>query len=279
MIDSRPYPAESENLSIAWCKAFQRALELPQSNPPPMVVSITGFKNDEPFEVAPIRDRLDRLLKTFRRNSCRVSAMVVFPYREWVRHGRPSCEDFSSWCLDYFAPRLKDRCPRMNRKGLYFERMMDFKPRASGTSKVVNQLQHIIDWYRQQQSHGQSRPSRSRMQVACFSPAIDHNHECRPFFPCLQQVGFSYDPHPGGGLTVNAFYPTQLLFDRAYGNYLGLCGLGAFMAHQLGLRLVRVNCFIGRAEISGAMARRDLRPLSKLVNEVLSEAGEDTGDD
>ena len=51
------------------------------------------------------------------------------------------------------------------------------------------------------------------------------------------------------GLVVNAFYATQQLFDKAYGNYLGLARLGAFMAHEMRLPLVRLNVFAGVAKL------------------------------
>ena len=46
-------------------------------------------------------------------------------------------------------------------------------------------------------------------------------------------------------MNVNAFYATQYAFERAYGNYLGLCRLGHFVAHELKLTLDRVTCFTG----------------------------------
>jgi hypothetical protein len=44
---------------------------------------------------------------------------------------------------------------------------------------------------------------------------------------------------------MNAFYATQQLYDKAYGNWLGLCQLRHFMAHQMGLTFARLNCFTG----------------------------------
>ena len=46
-------------------------------------------------------------------------------------------------------------------------------------------------------------------------------------------------------VNVNAFYATQYAFERAYGNYLGLCWLGRFVAHEMGLTLASVSCFTG----------------------------------
>jgi hypothetical protein len=46
---------------------------------------------------------------------------------------------------------------------------------------------------------------------------------------------------------VNAFYAMHYLVERAYGNYVGLCRLGQFVAHELRLPLVRMTCIAGIA--------------------------------
>lgn len=46
-------------------------------------------------------------------------------------------------------------------------------------------------------------------------------------------------------LQLNAFYATQQLFVKAYGNFLGLSRLGAFVAGEAGMQLAKVSCFIG----------------------------------
>jgi hypothetical protein len=79
-------------------------------------------------------------------------------------------------------------------------------------------------------------------------------------------VSFAYDED--GGLAVNAYYATQYIFDRGYGNYLGLCHLGYFMAHELGLELVRLNCFIGRPEL-GQISKSARDELKRFVHEAL----------
>jgi hypothetical protein len=41
---------------------------------------------------------------------------------------------------------------------------------------------------------------------------------------------------------MTAFYAMQYQFEKAYGNYLGLCRLGRFVASQLGRRLTHMTC-------------------------------------
>jgi hypothetical protein len=62
----------------------------------------------------------------------------------------------------------------------------------------------------------------------------------------LQQV--SFEPTTAG-LVINAFYATQQIFDKAYGNYLGLAQLGAFMAHEMNMPLARLNVMVGIAKL------------------------------
>lgn len=48
---------------------------------------------------------------------------------------------------------------------------------------------------------------------------------------------------------MNAFYATQQIVHKGYGNYLGLARLGAFMALQMKRRLERLNVFVGIAKM------------------------------
>ena len=67
-------------------------------------------------------------------------------------------------------------------------------------------------------------------------------------------------------LSLNAFYAMQLLYVKAYGNWLGLMRLGSFVASQTGLRFDKLNCVTGiqkmnaRADRSGRSTRPPDRP-------------------
>ncbi len=249
MTTSNPICIQETNLSYAWAKVLLRVLDESLNNPPPIALTLTGFENGLPKEDAQVRELLDPILCCYEKNTVDVSALVLFPFKAWNRRGRPDSKIFFKWCLDKFIPRLKERDVR-NRKGLYFERMMNVIHYydKDGNLKEHNQLEYIINWWKRRMRIGK-RPRQSGLQASCFDPRLDHNEAPRPGFPCLQQVNFTYDDN--GGLAVNAFYPTQWIFDRGYGNYLGLCHLGAFMAHELGLNLVRLNCFVARAQLGG----------------------------
>ena len=235
----------------------------------PLTISVGGFVDSVPAVDERIRQTLDAVLSKHDKYSCQVSALTIFPYRHWIRSGQPPRKELFDWYLNQFLPRLKARDSR-NGRGTYFERMIEFQGVRGKAGKLLNdgknQLEHIISLWPKDSRH--SRPRQSALQVACFDPVKDHTGSVRSGFPCLQQVSFIYDN--SGGLAINAYYPTQYIFDRAYGNYLGLCHLGHFMAHELGLKLIRLNCFVGYPEL-GDINKDELRGLEKTVREIFSE--------
>lgn len=86
-------------------------------------------------------------------------------------------------------------------------------------------------------------------------------------FPCLQQIAFA--PCGRDGLIITGFYAMQYIFERAYGNYLGLCRLGEFIAAQLGLKLVQMNC-ISNIAVLGETKIGALRSLEKQLSDMLA---------
>ena len=68
-------------------------------------------------------------------------------------------------------------------------------------------------------------------------------------------------------LAVTGFYAKQHMFERAYGNYLGLCHLGRFMAHEMGLTLSQVVCIATPA--ARDRSKRNLAGLARQVESSL----------
>lgn len=104
-----------------------------------------------------------------------------------------------------------------------------------------NQLEFIIREYT-----SRSGVRDSMLQASTFDPLRDHTTSARVGFPCLQHVTFLPTQE---GLVTNAFYATQQLFNKGYGNYLGLARLCAFMAHEMRMQPARLNVFIGVAKL------------------------------
>ncbi|MCY4107972.1 MAG: hypothetical protein OXG11_02970 [Chloroflexi bacterium] len=152
---------------------------------------------------------------------------------------------------------------RVNGRGLYFERMVMY---GRGPYNG-NQLEWILSQY-----GSRAGVRRSMLQASTFDPGRDHVANAQLGFPCLQQVSFA---PTAAGLVVNAFYATQQVFDKAYGNYLGLAHLGAFMAHEMDRRLARLNVMVGIAKLERiAKSDSDLKPLVGAAEALVSGSGD-----
>jgi thymidylate synthase len=144
--------------------------------------------------------------------------------------------------------------PRKNQGGLYFGRLIGFgidhktgKDLGYTPSKTLakdgNQLEHVIRQCKRSVELGRS-VARMQLQATTFDPFRDLTTSGQPCFPCLQHIAFDPDVK-AGTLALTAFYATQQLFVKAFGNWLGLCRLGSFVADQSGLKLTRFTCFSG----------------------------------
>ena len=256
MNHATPLLIESSCISHAWGEVFLHTFDCSRRQLRPVVLSVVGLFDQAISEDEVIRRGVDETLAAAQKNSARVSGLTIFPYDMWVRRKRPGCQEFSDFCVEKVVPRLKALDSR-NRYGTYFERMMRFTGTKNGKHHFVNQLEFVIGLLKRQR-----RARHSALQIACFDPAKDHTGQAVRGFPCLQQVSVAQDDD--GCLAVNAYYPTQYIFDRAYGNYLGLCHLGQFLAHEADCSFSRFNCYIGQP-ILGDVRKRDVRSLAELV--------------
>lgn len=273
MSTNPPQVIEEPNLSHAWGRVLLHVLDNSKHRLAPLMVSVTGFAEGLPVEDEEIRHALDALLATKEKKySSKVSALTIFPHDAWVRHGRQPVREFSDWYLKHFFPRLQARDSH-NSRGTYFERMVRFQGSKKGKDGAPaldqkNQLDHLVTIWRRDRAKGSSS-RHSALQASILDPVKDHTGGKMLGFPCLQQVSFSYDD--ADQLAVNAYYPTQYIMDRAYGNYLGLCHLGQFMAQDMGLKVVRLNCFIGLPELGNKWTKEELKPLAALVRSHLPQ--------
>jgi hypothetical protein len=129
------------------------------------------------------------------------------------------------------------------------------------SSARFNQLQHVIETYRGGNHRG------SALFAAITNPQVDHTHQLQRGFPCLQHVHFAITPHQNqpNEMTVTGVYATQLLLEKAYGNYLSLHRLGQFMASQMGAKLTRVVCTASYVKLSDGIPKRQLSDLRNLL--------------
>lgn len=252
---NNPIVISDGNLSRAWARTFLRVMAPPSTgNTSPIALSITEFDAlGEPVEMPEIRDALDATILQIneardegdaRVQSVSGTAQTIFPHMCWSpRSKRPAEELFAHYHTNVL-PRLKTRCTP-NRHGTYFARMTGVTGCGTGgETKFVNQLGDILKWWNEHKS----RPLNSSMQVSIYDPSKDHTGSARKGFPCLQQVSFRRD---GEVLSLCAYYPTEYILGRGYGNYLGLCHLLNFMASEMGLALGAMCVFVLQPILDG----------------------------
>jgi hypothetical protein len=245
-----PNYIEDDNLSFAWARAIRPLMTGGPKEIAPLIVSIRKFDDGVPIEDAAVRSELDAGLERSNMQNCDTVANTIFPLSMWNADA-PRAQLFDRfWRI---LPRLIKSSP-MNRHGTYFQRLVE-----GGPPKHANQLDFVISNFL-----SRKRVRRSALQVAVYDAQRDLTSAAMRGFPCLQHVTFA--PVDGNGLNLNAFYATQFAFERAYGNYLGLCRLGHFVAHELGRTLTRVTCFTGIMLRDGCPPAGSKRKLAKLVD-------------
>lgn len=246
---TRPLLIDESDLSRAWAQAVIHVIEHAGLEISPLVMSVTGFDDDGvPSEDQRVRQELDDLLHAKGMRSVEDVAFTIFPQRLWqVSRGDRAL--LFKYYRDAF-PRYQAMNRKDNKRGLYFERLISF---GAGPNDG-NQLEWILT-----QFNGRVGVRRSMFQASVFDPARDHVADAQLQFPCMQHVSFEPTDE---GLVVTAFYATQQLFVKAYGNYLGIAQLGAFMAHEMNMKLIRMNVVIGVAKFE-RIAKTDpaLNPL------------------
>jgi transcriptional regulator with XRE-family HTH domain len=261
-----PIVIEESNLGHAWARAFSEVLRHGSQKCPPLVVSIAGFPGELPEEDAMLRKSLDDHLAA-KKNAVRIetTAMLIFPYKFWKTRTGTSCKEFCDLCLTKLLPRHR-KLDKRNRHGTYFERMMAYPGVRNGKLLPVNPLEEVV-----RRLSGSKRFRATGLQISCFDPARDHTAQPRLGFPCLQQVGITNEGTDG--ICVTGLYPSQHIFSRAYGNYLGLAHLGRFVCDQTGLKLRRSTC-ITTHPLLGDATKRGVAELRQVATASLATQGD-----
>ncbi|RZK12939.1 MAG: thymidylate synthase [Flavobacterium sp.] len=230
------------NLSDAWCAVVKKILDNPGKEITPLVLSITDFS-----ETNRVRESLDNHLKQNNEHSIDTVASTIFPSELYALCKRDRSALYKQYKKN--LPRIY-KLDKNNLKGTYFERLIAY-------DKEKNQLEIII-------SSIINDPSvrRSKLQASVFDPRFDHTDGPYQGFPCLQQISFY--KNSTGGLILNSFYAIQLLYRKAYGNWLGLINLGKFIAHETNLKFEQLNCYVGVEQLE--IPKREAKEILSNIN-------------
>ncbi len=238
------------NVSEVWARAYHHVHTSTGHEVSPLIVCIEPKEPESPEEDILIRGKIDAALlkvsKVTKRPPLSVGtvANTIFPKSLWnPQLGREKLYERYRTIWPMIS-----KCKR-NNLGVYFQRMIAYQ--TQGAENPMNQLEHVIHAYRSNVHR------RSALQINIFDPTQDHSMKPYLSFPCLANVAFT---PKGDELTISGYYPVQSIFERGYGNYLGLIHLGHFVASEMGLRLTKVICNANVA-LRGNVSGKEITPI------------------
>lgn len=244
-MSTTPIVFENNNLSIAWCEIFEHIINHSGFEITPLLLTLTDFD-----EIEEVRKKINLSLLNHGFDSIETVSETIFPQSIYQLKNYNRNDLYATY-VDDILPRIK-KIDKSNSRGTYFQRMIAFED--SFNNRNINQIDKII------RSLLSKRNRRSKLQVSIFDATKDHLNGPYQTFPCLQHVTFYKSEN--GGLILNGFYASQYLFQRAYGNWLGLINLGKFVAKETNLEFERFNCFIGIEKLD-ELTKESAKPLLK----------------
>lgn len=253
------YYLEETNLSVAWARLFDIILNTSKHELSPFIVSIKT-ENHAISEYSEIREKINLELKRHDKFSVETVASTIFPKSFW--NDKLPRESLYKRYIKIF-PKIKRI--HQNYGGTYFQRLISFNSQYD-KKESINQLEELIQgWH-----SGVKR--RSFYQAAIFDPRKDQSRKPLQGFPCMRHVSFNIiDNSNGQGLEIMAIYATQTVFEKAYGNYLGLIELGKFMAKEMGLTFEGLKCISTRLILqNGNASIKTLKSLNDELTKVIS---------
>jgi hypothetical protein len=242
------------NLSSAWlaaCSAMAAASPVAYHT----VVRIENPLVEDPG----VRAAVDGILKAAGLQSVQTVANTIFP--EAIAATSRNQLDLTRRYLDAM-PTLR-LLSQANRYGTYFSRLVSYP----GTDGPVNQLDAIITRLRAETAKAgtgtgplsaayeagfqvlgeadEAAPEDSCISALHAPVRVPGKDSRFPGFPCLSHCSFQLDR--SGTLHAMAHYRSQLMVERAYGNYTGLGRLLGYIAGQAGLRIGELTVTAGYA--------------------------------
>jgi hypothetical protein len=242
-------PIIESSLTRAWIAGTEQLMHV-GGEAFSLVVSIADPSEPTGTE-ADVRRYLDKVLTNAKLQDTQTVANTIFPVA--LAKGRSASKLYDTYSNKTFSV-LRRFAP--NRRGTYFLRMI--KRDSQRHPKVVsrNPLDEVISKMRGELERGKGI-LRCAYELAVYDPLDDAS--IRMGFPCLSHVSLKLDPDHGR-LHLTALYRNQQYIERAYGNFLGLARLQAFIAQETGLKVGELVCHATHAEVDhlGKKAVTDL---------------------
>lgn len=258
-------PISGSDLSMCWRTALS---ECRRGHISGLLVDIIAPVTED----RTIRSAIDYALVVAGCPTVHETADTIFPEFLWrrclTRSGLSATDvtvrqRFYTEYFNRFLPAYRARRTKLRHAGLretYFQRFADYtgtpdvwsqNPYGNQVERCILAIQHDL------RLETPRSPRVSALALSVFDPRKDYPQESmniRPLcgFPCLQQVSIEVVRRGVGAeraVRLHAMYPLEYIMDRAYGNYLGLSQLGAFIAESCGLACDGVSVYVAKAEI------------------------------
>ncbi|MFF3394734.1 hypothetical protein ACFYW1_27815 [Streptomyces sp. NPDC002669] len=266
------FTVDAPDISRAWLAACEQLTKLPGTRAFHTVVRIAQPLREDPQ----LRSELDRL------RSART--MPLYPIDTVVNTLFPvglaqTCQNHEELAERYRALYPSLRKVRRNAHGTYFGRLIAY-PDARNKSEPVDQIARVISrmdklrttakWsavYEAGTAHvldseavTEEEPDTAKdAEAVVRAAALDTQPRD---FPCLSHCSFQFDTATGSVHLV-AYYRSHYMFDRAYGNYLALGHLCAWVAQQTGLKPGTLTVIAGSARLD--CTKTELRRIQDAV--------------
>jgi hypothetical protein len=228
---------EGNSVAECWLKILKELVDNKKCELSPIIVKINITDESPPYKTE-LENELNSFLEKVNQPPIETTAGTIFPIS--LSSGKTSIfERYNRiWKGVKHAPK--------NNRGTYFRRLMAYGDEyvTDKYATPVNQLKHIIETYNGITNGRGKINRRSAFIATTFDPLLDHKSTPYLGFPCLQQVCFIPSSRSKKLMKMNAIYAMQDLDTRAYGNYLGLLRLGKFMANEMGLEFIQLNCML-----------------------------------
>jgi thymidylate synthase len=210
----------SDTSAEAWLKVMEHLLNCEGGKDFNLIVSI----QDPCREIPEATSIVDDLASSLELKSSMENANAIWP-AFFARPGRQAEAVFAD--IDRFViGTIKKACK--NRHDSYVERLVAWRGFEQG--EAVPQLQNVLSRLKSEvKNHA---PKSSSYEMSIFSPRLDSGYMS---FPCLSHLSAKYD-HRRGLVHLTALYRNHTFLSHAYGNYLGLGRLMAFICAETNTR-------------------------------------------
>lgn len=238
---------DAETLSEGWLEAVRLLRPVPGRKVVHLIVRVRRPDIEDPQIRGEAQNLIDKYnatrLETKWLYDVTTTRNTIFP-AAWARTRQEPAELAGYYLSHYTKGGL--RGVTHNSHGTYFGRIVAY-PRDNGDP--ADQLTDTVRKLRDELEKRTNKSSRYEINI------YNERKDASPMsFPCLAHL--SVHQHDGQ-LHLQAIYRNEYLIGRAYGNYLGLAELQAYMAAAAGLAVGELLVTIGHAELDGHMGPID----------------------